>query len=147
VREVAGASSDGLAEYAALMSKRYPSVPFAQIVKVHEGRKLVEVKKKQCGKHTVAEVEDVIIRLGLGSELNTSAIERLNTTFRSFLACLNRRTLKYAKNDGGLEALLHAFQAYYNFCLKHETFKTTPACNAGLARKQLSLREVLLMRV
>lgn len=146
VREIAGASSDGLQEYATLMNKRYPRVPFAQIVKIHEGRKLVEVKKKQCGKHTIAEVEDVIIRLGLGCELNTSAIERLNTTLRAFLACLNRRSLKHAKNDGNLEALLHAFQAYYDLCLKHETLSVTPACSAGLTRKQYSLREVLLMR-
>lgn len=146
VSEIAGATSDGLAEYATIMAKRFPSVPFAQIVKVYENERLVEVTKKQCGKFTVADVEFVITKLKLGSELNTSAIERLNTTLRSFLARLNRKTIKYSKLVGNLVAFLNVFQAYYNFCLVGSTTKTTPACKAGLAEKRLSLRELLTLR-
>lgn len=147
VNEVAGATSDGLSEYATLMQKYFPETPFAQIVKVYQNNRLVEVKKKQCGKHTVASVEYVIASLGLGSELNTSAVERFNGTLRNFLGCLNRKTLKYPKDVGNFEARLHVFQAYYNFCLKHEELRTSPAHSAGLTTKRLTLREVLTLRV
>jgi len=147
VSSVAGASSDGLSEYAALMAKRHAEVPFAQIVKRYEGKRLVEVSKKQCGQHTIADVEFVMAQLGLGAELNTSAIERLNATLRSYLARLNRKTLKYSKHVGNLRALVFVFQAYYNFCLKHEELKSTPAVATGFARRRFSLREILETRV
>lgn len=141
-----GASSDGLHEYATRMHARYPDVPYAQIVKKYENHRLVSVEKKQVSKHSVAEVEFVLSKLGLGAELNTSAIERLNGTIRCFLACLNRKSLKFSKHAGHLEALLLLFQAYYNFCLTHRELKTTPAVRAGLCRRPLSLREVLMER-
>ncbi len=147
VKEVAGATSDGLSEYATLMQKYFSKVPFAQIVKRYEGRKLVEVVKKQCGKHTVASVEFVIASLGLGSELNTSAVERFNATLRSYLARLNRKTLKFSKDKGNFVALLHVFQSYYNLCLRHNELRTSPAHYAGLVKKRLNLREVLTLRV
>lgn len=140
---VVGASSDGLAEYATLMHARYPSVPYAQIVKRHENNRLVEVTKKQVGSHTVADVEWVICSLKIGVELNTSAVERLNATLRSFLARLNRRTLKYSKHVRNLEALLAVFQAYYNYCLVGAFTKTTPAVTAGVATQRLTLRQLL----
>jgi len=147
VSTIAGASSDGLPQYAELMAKRHASVPFAQIVKKHEGRRLVEVIKKQVGPHTVADVEFVITKLGLGTELNTSAVERLNATLRSYLARLNRRTLKFSKHVGNLKALMFVFQAYYNFCLKQDELGTTPAVAAGVSPRLLSLRQVLTGRV
>jgi transposase-like protein/IS1 family transposase len=144
---VSGASSDGVPEYATLMNARYPSVPYAQIIKRYENKRLVEVTKKQVGPHTVAEVEWVICELGIGRELNTSAVERLNATLRSFLARLNRRTLKYSKHVGNLEALLCVFQTYYNFCLVGAFSKTTPACAAGIATQRYSLQERLTRRL
>lgn len=144
---VTGASSDGVAEYVSLMNARYPSVPYAQIIKRYENKRLVEVLKKQVGPHTVADVEWVICSLGIGTELNTSAVERLNATLRSFLARLNRKTLKYSKHVGNLEALLCVFQAYYNFCLVGEYSKTTPACTAGVAKQRYSLLQTLTRRL
>lgn len=142
-----GASSDGLQEYATLMHARYPEVPYAQIIKTYENHRLVSVEKKQVSKHTVADVEFVMSKLGLGAELNTSAIERLNATLRCFLACLNRKTLKFSKHTGHLDALLSLFQAYYTFCLRHEELKTTPAVAAGVCSRPLSLRQVLVARL
>ena len=147
VQNVLGATSDGLQEYATLMQKYFSEVPFAQVVKVYQNKRLVEVKKKQCGKHTVASVEYVLASLGLGSELNTSAVERFNSTLRSFLARLNRKTVKFSKDKGNLEALLHVFQAYYNLCLRHSELRTSPAHAAGLTKKRLTLQEVLSLRV
>lgn len=146
VNNPVGASSDGLHEYATLMHARYPEVPYAQIVKKYENHRLVSVEKKQVSKHTVADVEFVLSKLGLGAELNNSAIERLNATLRCFLAVLNRRTLKFSKHAGHLEALLALFRAYYNFCLTHRELRTTPSCAAGVCRRPLSLREILMER-
>ncbi len=146
VGEVAGATSDGLQEYATLMRKKFRKVPYAQVVKHYEGRKLVSVEKKQVGKHTVAEVEDVIIACGLGRELNTSATEHLNDVIRGALACLNRKTLKYPKDDGNLQALLQVLRAYYNFCLVQRGLKTTPFVAAGFTDCKWTMRKLLSYR-
>lgn len=147
VSEVAGASSDGLQEYATLMGKRFPKVPYAQVVKHYEGRKLVSVEKKQVSKHTVADVEFVITALKIGSELNTSATEHLNDVIRGALACLNRRTLKYPKDVGNLTALLHVLRAYYNLCLRQRGLKTTPFVSAGFTDRKWTFKELLSFRV
>jgi hypothetical protein len=147
VSEVAGASSDGLQEYASLMKKRFPRVPYAQVVKHYEGRKLVSVEKKQVSKHSVADVEFVITQLGLGTELNTSATEHLNDVIRGALACLNRKTLKYPKDVDNLEALLHVLRAYYNLCLVQRGLKTTPFVSAGFTDRPWSFKELLAYRV
>lgn len=146
VSEVAGASSDGLQEYATLMHARFPEVPYAQVVKHYEGRKLVSVEKKQVSKHTVADVEFVITKLGIGAELNTSATEHLNNILRGDAACLNRRTLKYPKDVGNLTALLHVLRAYYNLCLVQRDLKTTPFVSAGFVDRPWSMRELLSCR-
>lgn len=144
---VCGASTDGLIEYAQLMEKYYPKTPYAQVVKRYENNVLVEVTKKRVGKFTIEDVEQAVIELGVGRELNTSFIERLNATIRAHLACLNRKTLKFAKSFQTLEALVNIFHAYYNYALKHETLKTTPAVAAGIASKRLTLKEILSLRL
>jgi len=147
VNEVAGASSDGLQEYATLMHARFPEVPYAQVVKHYEGRRLVSVEHKQVSKHTVADVEFVITALKLGSELNTSATEHLNDVIRGALACLNRKTLKYPKDVGNLTALLYVLRAYYNLCLVQRGLKTTPFVSAGFTDREWTFRELLSFRV
>lgn len=135
-----GASTDGLLQYTKAVPARWKTTPYAQVVKHYEDRRLVCVEHKQVTKATVADVEFVLAKLGLGAVLNTAFIERLNATTRAGPARFHRRTLKYSKDEKAATAALVLRQAAYNFVRlqgrrqngRHDV-PQTPAMKAGIA--------------
>ena len=80
-------------------------------------------------------------------KLNTSFIERLNLTIRQGSAYLARRTLCYARRTERPETHLELLRCYDNFVRPHRALKfgrevRTPAMQAGLAKRRLTLREI-----
>ena len=80
-------------------------------------------------------------------KLNTSFIERLNLTIRQRSAYLCRRTLCYARRTERLTAHLELLRCYYNFVRPHRGLRfgrevRTPAIQAGLTKRRLTLREI-----
>ena len=80
-------------------------------------------------------------------KLNTSFVERLNLTIRQGSAYLGRRTICQARWKERLEDHIELFRCYYNFIRPHRALKfgrevRTPAMQAGLTEKQLTLREI-----
>ena len=83
------------------------------------------------------------------STLNTSFIERLNLTIRQSLAYLSRRTLSHARSKETLEDHLELVRCHYNFVRPHRALRfgretRTPAMQAGLTTRRLTLREVFV---
>ena len=83
------------------------------------------------------------------STVNTSFIERLNLTIRQSSAYLSRRTLSHARATDTLDAHLELLRCYYNFVRPHGALKfgretRTPAMQAGLATRQLTLRDIFM---
>ena len=81
------------------------------------------------------------------STLNTSFIERLNLTIPQGSAYLCRRTICHARWKERLEDHLELLRCYYNFVRPHRALKfgrevRTPAIQAGLTRRRLTLREI-----
>ncbi len=81
--------------------------------------------------------------------MNTSFIERLNLTIRQSSAYLSRRTLSHARVQDTLEAHHELLRCYYNFVRQHWALKfgretRTPAMQAGLATRQLTLRDIFM---
>ena len=81
------------------------------------------------------------------SKLNTSFIERLNLTIRQGSAYLCRRTICHARWRERLEGHLELLRCYYNFVRPHRALKfgreiRTPAIQAGLTGKRLTLRQI-----
>jgi hypothetical protein len=80
-------------------------------------------------------------------KLNTSFIERLNLTIRQGSAYLCRRTICYARCKERLAAQLELLRCYYNFVRPHRALQfgpevRTPAVQAGLAARRITLREI-----
>jgi hypothetical protein len=91
--------------------------------------------------------EERLQRSGDSSTLNTSFIERLNLTIRQGSAYLCRRTICHARWRQRLEGHLELFQCYHNFVRPHRALKfgreiRTPAMQAGLTGKRLTLRKI-----
>ena len=85
-------------------------------------------------------------------KLNTSFVERLNLTIRQGSAYLSRRTICQARWKKQLEDHLELFRCYYNFIRPHRALKfgpavRTPAMQAGLTRRRLTLREIFSSRI
>ncbi len=76
-------------------------------------------------------------------------IERLNLTIRQGSAYLSRRTLSHARATDTLESHLELLRCYYNFVRPHGALKfgretRTPAMQAGLATRRLTLRDIFV---
>ena len=93
--------------------------------------------------------EEVLDNSEDSSTLNTSFIERLNLTIRQGSAYLRRRSPCHARSKEGLEEHLELLRCYYNFVRPHGALKfgcetRTPAMQAGLATRRLTLRDIFV---
>jgi transposase-like protein/IS1 family transposase len=79
--------------------------------------------------------------------INTAFIERLNGTFRAYLAPFVRRTHGLARTQRTITAAVFRLGAVYNFCRVHSTLKhSTPAMAAHLTDHVWSVSEFLWFR-
>jgi hypothetical protein len=82
-----------------------------------------------------------IAELGIGVEINTSHLERLNGTMRSQQARLTRRTRSFSHVGDRLQWSLWLWRDFYNWIDGHETLARTPAMAQRLTEHQWSVRE------
>ena len=131
--------SDGFAPYTPVIPKTWDGeVNFAQIVKM-----LITPPKKEQQKYYPAAIMRVETKEVCGeverSEIGTSRMERFNLSSRMHVRRLTRLTNAHSKTMANHKAMLALWFAFYNFCLKQMTPKTTPAVAAGIA-SELGLR-------
>jgi len=83
-----------------------------------------------------------IRELGLGTDVNTSHVERLNGTCRGCVARLARRTRDVSRRRPPLRSSLSLWRDAYNWCRPHGGLPAgvTPAMAAGLATEAWSAR-------
>jgi len=141
-----------------------PELLYAQVVKTYRRRRLVRMRH-QVVFGTLTRVMHVLAPRGW--HINTAFIERVNLTLRQHVAALVRRVITLCKPGASLQAQLHLYHGYYNFCLPHGSLRvplahpqpsdrtgsakrwhpSTPAMAAGLTDRIWTVREVLLFRV
>lgn len=133
------------------------TVLLAQVVKSHQGRRLVDVTRRVVF-GTAAAVAAAIARTKGGTQINTAYIERLNATFRANLAPLTRRGRHLAHGTTLLHSGMWLVGTAYNFCWMHESLRLraigsrkwlerTPAMAAGLTDHVWTLDDLLRYRV
>lgn len=80
--------------------------------------------------------------------INTAFIERLNGSFRAYLAPFVRRSHALARTDATVTAAVFLFGGVYNFCRPHRSLRgLTPAMAAGLTDHRWSVEELLWFRI
>ena len=127
-----------------LINVVWPCLTLAQVVKYTKHRFSLDryVLRGSC---------TMLVRLrnatqGSGT-INTAFIERLNGTFRAYLAPLVRRTHHLARSQPMITDAVFLFGCVYNFCRPHSAFKrATPAMIAGLTDHVWSLADLLWCR-
>jgi len=133
------------------------TVLLAQVIKNHQGRRLVDVTRRVVY-GTAEAVADASAATHGGTQINTAYIERLNATFRAALAPLTRRGRRLAHGTALLTSGMWLVGTTYNFCWPHTSLRLpalggrkwqerTPAMAAGLTDHAWTMEEMLRYRV
>ncbi|MBI1314188.1 IS1 family transposase [bacterium] len=118
-------------------------VDFAQMVK-----KFYSPKERYTHKrYSPSAITGIDVTQGCGTpdrdRVCTSHVERGNLSIRMHVRRLTRLTNAFSKKWENHDSMLAIFFAWYNWCRKHMTLKTTPAVAAGLTDHVWSVRELL----
>ena len=141
--------TDGFDFYAKLVRQVFgPACLYGQILKTRRNDRVVKVERRTV-MGAAWRFEEALNNSEDSSTLNTSFIERLNLTIRQSSAYLLRRTLSHARSKEKLAEHLELLRCYYNFARPHGALKfgretRTPAMQAGLVAKRLTLREIFV---
>jgi IS1 family transposase len=136
-------TTDGFAQYrwTIIRELEHKNIDFAQLVKIYASPDSYEHR------YSPPVVVDTIISIIHGDpdpkRICTSIVERQNLTIRMQMRRFTRLTNAFSKKWENLKAALALFFAYYNFCRKHSSIKTTPAVASGLTDHVWSIQELL----
>jgi IS1 family transposase len=139
-------ATDGLVCYRTQIKKLFRNIMYGYLKKVYLGRRLIKVKRYTASRFLLRDIDAVFKMFGVGKQMNTAGIERLNRTIRSGVSKLIRKTEKYAKKIKGLVGQLFIKQVMYNFVDIHSEIETTPALAAQITNHRWTTEEVLLYR-
>lgn len=138
-------SSDGLAAYRETVAGVFRGdVDFAQLVKTYS---VTNLNKDAASRYSPAEVvkteKTVVHGMPDIERITTSHVEKQNHTLRMHCRRLTRLTNAFSKKLENFEAAVALNFAYYNFCKRHITIKTTPARAAGVESSEWTVAELV----
>jgi transposase-like protein/IS1 family transposase len=143
-------TTDGFKFYERVIGRVFgPGCVYGQVIKTRRNDRVVRAERRAvigAGrlKQALRNSEDSL-------KLNTSFVERLNLTIRQGSSYLGRRTICQARRKQYLDDHLELVRCHYNFVRPHRALKfgrevRTPARQAGLTRRTLTLREIFSSR-
>ena len=141
--------TDGFEFYGTVIRRVFgPAALYVQVIQTRRHDRVVRVERRAVI-GAAWRLDQALTHSEDSSTVNTSFIERLNLTIRQSLAYLSRRTLSHARSTDTLEAHLELLRCYYNFVRPHGALKCgretrTPAMQAGLATRRLTLRDIFV---
>ena len=141
--------TDGFEFYGTAIRRVFgPAALYAQVIKTRRHDRVVRVERRAVI-GAAWRFDEALTHSEDSSTVNTSFIERLNLTIRQSSAYLSRRTLSHARSTDTLDAHLELLRCYYNFVRPHRALKfgretRTPAMQAGLATRRLTLRDIFV---
>jgi len=141
--------TDGFELYGTVIRRVFgPAALCAQVIKTRRHDRVVRVDRRLV-MGAAWRFDEALHRSEDSSTVNTSFIERLNLTIRQSSAYLSRRTLSHARSTDTLEAHLELLRCSYNFTRPHGALRfgretRTPAMQAGLATRRLTLRDIFM---
>ena len=133
-------SSDGWSPYKHLIPNHMGSADYGMIIKIFTGA-------NEMGRYSPGRITEVKRKRIAGNpdetKICTSHCERFNLSIRMGLRRFTRLTNGFSRKLANHRAALALNFAYYNFCAKHGTIKTTPAVAAGIADAPWTAEELI----
>lgn len=141
-------ATDGYAPYEWASKKIFKSAcVYGQVIKKRKNNRVTRVTRKvKIG--TLARLEELLLHSEDSNSLNSAFIERLMLTIRKGCSYLGRKTSSHARQGEYLADQVSLFRCYYNFVRPHSGLKFgtevyTPAMQAGIVDRKLTIRDML----
>ena len=141
-------TSDGFKYYEPVMRRVFGATPLVYVqVKNNYWRKGIRNSKKTLILGSPAQLAMAMERCEDSKTPNTAYIERLNLRKRMNCSMLRRRTPAPGRSCQRIQEALELVRVFYNFVLPHSSLKfgkvkRTPAMQAGIFDRALTIREI-----
>ncbi len=134
--------TDGFLPYRTMIPMHFGRrAHFAQVVKHFDGD---DRDEHRYSPPQVRSVEHLWIQGSpKAGQVSTSHIERSNWTIRGNLRRFTRLSNGFSRKLANLRAAVALYVCWYNWCKKHTTLGTTPACAMGLASSIWPIEDLL----
>jgi IS1 family transposase len=114
----------------------WPQLHIGTVIKRTEKKRVVEITRQMA--HGLLEQAEQLLHLSDGGTvLNTAFIERLNGTFREWLASLTRKCRHSAWRLQAMHTGMYLIGCAYNFCVAHQELSKAKhwgkACTPAMA--------------
>lgn len=133
-----------------------PSLDYAQVVKTRRKGRVVKVETRVALGNS-ERIEERLKASPVSNKINTSLVERNNSTLRQDCRRLTRKTYGFSKRVDMLEGHIHIISAIYHLCHYHhglkqplpvqsqrrKWFHRTPAMAAGITEHKWTIMELL----
>jgi IS1 family transposase len=139
-------TTDGLKAYLNAVDAAFPTdddIDFAQLVKIYGPAGGSDNERRYSPAECTGAEKKVIYGQPDPKFISTSHIERQNLTMRMHMRRFTRLTNGFSKKieNHGYAIALHF--VYYNFAKIHKTLRVTPAMQAGLTKKVMSIQDIV----
>ena len=137
-------TSDGYKPYLKAVDETFDGhIDFAQLVKVYGSSESQGNERRYSAAEFVGTKKIIIEGRPDVDHISTSYVERQNLTMRMHMRRFTRLTNGFSKK---IENHCHAITlhfVYYNFCKVYKTLRITPAMEAGLADRPMSIQQIV----
>jgi len=137
-------STDGFSAYREAVADTFGSrIDFAQMIKYYGG-KPDDSGEGRTGKYGGSEKRIIIGKPDL-KKVTTAHIERQNLTMRMGIRRFGRKTNSFSKKLENHRLAIALHFVHYNFVRPHQTLRITPAMEAGLVNRFMSIEDMVLL--
>ena len=135
-------TTDGLKAYIEAVEEGFgKDVDYAQLVKLYG--QTVEGQKRYSPAHIVGVEKTCCTGRPDPKHISTSYVERSNLSIRMGLRRFTRLTNAFSKKVENHVYALSIYFMHYNFCRIHQTLRVTPAMEAGVTDKLMTLEDMV----
>jgi IS1 family transposase len=119
-------------------------IDYAQYIKIYANKKGETTEDNESKKHNRFKGSKVNVRSGTPRPkfISTSYSERQNLTMRTNIRRLTRKTNAFSKKFENHCYSVALHYVYYNFVRIHQSLSVTPAMQAGLMKKPMTIAEI-----
>lgn len=140
-------TTDDLKAYIHAVDAAFPTddeIDFAQLVKIYGAETGTSSKERKYSPSECTSSKKTVI-YGQPDEkfISTSHVERQNLTMRIHMRRFTRLTNAFSKKLENHSYAIALHFVYYNFAKVHKSLRVTPAMQAGLSKRVMSIEDIV----
>ncbi len=139
-------TTDGFRAYLEAVENAFDGeIDFAQLVKLYGSLDGGMNEKRYSPAEYTGQIKKAVTGNPREKFISTSYVERQNLTMRMHMRRFTRLTNAFSKKIENHNYAVALHCVYYNFCKVHKSLSVTPAMQAGLMKKPMTLEDVAML--